>query len=107
MTEHWQPHANGNPDRGEGRLFPLGQLFATPGAIDACEEAGTTPLAYISRHAAGDWGDLDPEDITANDRALERGGRLFSAYNLPTKARLWVITEADYSATTALTPSEY
>jgi len=106
MTEQ-QPHANGNPDRREGRLFRLGQLLATPGAIAACTEAGTTPLAYINRHAAGDWGDLDPEDITANDRALERGGRLFSAYNLPTSQRLWVITEADYSATTALLPAEY
>jgi hypothetical protein len=107
MTEHHQPPVNGHAERREGRLFPLGQLFATPGAIDACERAKTTPLAYITRHAAGDWGDMDPEDIAANDRALEHGGRLFSAYNLPTDERLWVITEADYSATTALTPMEY
>lgn len=105
MSEYRQT-PSGQPE-GRGRLFPLGQLLATPGAIDACERANTTPLEYINRHAGGDWGDMDPEDIAANDRALERGGRLFSAYNLPTAERLWVITEADYSATTALTPMEY
>lgn len=107
MTERYHPPVGDQPERAGGPLFPLGQLFATPGAIEVCEEAGTTPLAYIKRHAAGDWGDMDPEDIAANDRALERGGRLFSAYSLPTSERLWVITEADYSATTALTPMEY
>lgn len=88
-------------------MFPLGQMLATPGAITACTQAQTTPLAYISRHARGDWGDLDPEDLAANDWALKHGGRLFSAYNLTTEERLWVITEADRSATTALLPSEY
>ena len=107
MTERAHPSASEQPMREAGRLFPLGGLYATPGAVAVCEDAHTTPMVYISRHASGDWGDLDPEDIAANDRALERGGRLFSAYNLPTKDRLWVITEADYSATTALLPSEY
>lgn len=88
-------------------MFHLGDLFFTPGAVKACTEAETTPLTYIARHAAGDWGDLEAEDIYSNDLALERGGRLFSAYNLPTDKRLWVITEADYSVTTALTPAEY
>lgn len=106
MSEH-RERSPGQPEQRSGPLFPLGQLLATPGAVEVCEEAGTTPLVYIARHAGGDWGDLDPEDIMANDRALERGGRLFSAYNLPTTRRLWVITEADYSATTALLPSEY
>lgn len=107
MTERYKPPADEQPKKAEGRLFPLGQLYATPGAIEACEEAGVTPIDYITRHATGDWGDLDQEDIIANDRALERGGRLFSAYTLPTDARMWVITEADYSVTTALLPREY
>lgn len=105
MTERPYPREAPSPD--EGDLFPLGQLLATPGAITACTRAKTTPLAYISRHAGGDWGDLDPEDLAANDRALKHGGRLFSAYTLATEERLWVITEADRSATTALLPSEY
>jgi hypothetical protein len=107
MSEFRQPPPADRPEWGAGLLFPLGQLLTTPGALAACDEAHTSPLAYIARHAVGDWGDMDPEDIAANDRALERGGRLFSAYNLPTSERLWVITEADYSATTALLPREY
>jgi len=103
MTEQYQHQ----PEQGRGPLFPLGMILATPGAIGACERASTTPLEYIARHAAGDWGDMDPEDLAANNHALEHGGRLFSAYNLPTSERLWVITEADYSATTALLPMEY
>ena len=33
----------------------------------------------LSRHTAGDWGDVDKEDAKANDRALEDGTRLLSA----------------------------
>jgi len=106
MTEHHEG-ANGHPERGDRPLFPLGRLLATPGAIEACERAGTHPVQYITRHAAGDWGDLDPEDLRENELALEKGFRLFSSYTLPTDAKLWVITEADRSATTALLPSEY
>lgn len=91
----------------EPRLFPLGRILATPGAVSQLEEAGQSPHEYLRRHAAGDWGDLDPQDQAANDRALSEGGRLFSAYTLPTDDRLWVITEADRTVTTLLTPMEY
>jgi len=33
--------------------------------------------------------------------------RLLSTYALPDGAKLWIITEADHSATTLLLPSEY
>jgi len=45
--------------------------------------------------------------MRANDRALREGDRLLSAYKTSTGERLWVITEADRSATTILLPSEY
>jgi len=97
-----------SPERTDtGVLFELGRLVATPGAIQACQEAHVSPLVYIDRHAKGDWGDLDEEDHQANELAIETGARLLSAYSLPTAERLWVITEADRSATTALLPSEY
>jgi hypothetical protein len=87
--------------------FPLGRLLATPGALAALEEARTTAAPYLVRHSLGDWGDLGAEDIRANDRALITGARLLSAYTLATGVRVWVITEADRSATTCLLPCEY
>jgi len=41
-----------------GRLFPLGQVVATPGALEALEEAGVAVGTLLARHAVGDWGDL-------------------------------------------------
>ena len=63
--------------------------------------------ALIARHGAGDWGDLDSYDRDENDRALKNGGRLFSAYITSTGLKVWVITEADRSCTTALLPVDY
>ena len=88
-------------------LFGLGQIVATPGALQACAQAEVNPAEYLNRHVFGDWGDLGDEDKQANDLALEQGSRILSAYNLPTEERLWIITEWDRSATTLLLPLEY
>ncbi len=88
-------------------LFPLGATVATPGALAALEEAGVPPYGLLVRHQQGDWGDLDLADCHANELALLDGTRLFSAYTLHTSTRVWVITEADRSATTILLPDEY
>ncbi len=88
-------------------LFPLGQVMATPGALAAFEAAGEDPATYLDRHNVGDWGDLDEHDIKENEYSLGRGLRLWSAYILSTGVKVWVITEADRSATTVLLPSEY
>jgi hypothetical protein len=61
----------------------------------------------LSRHKDGDWGDLGPEDKAANDQALVCGERLFSAYTREELPKIWIITEADRSATTTLFPEEY
>jgi hypothetical protein len=88
-------------------LFPLGQLLATPGALQAAHEAGDNLLRYILRHAAGDWGDLSAADIKANGEALKEGTRLLSAYHLKDGTKIWIITEWDRSATTVVLPEEY
>jgi hypothetical protein len=38
---------------------------------------------------------------------LQLGERIVSAYRLADGAKIWIITEADRSATTILLPSEY
>jgi hypothetical protein len=43
--------------------FPLGQLVATPGALGALEEAGQLPGDFLSRHVAGDWGEVCPDHL--------------------------------------------
>lgn len=93
-------------------LFSLGRLLATPGALKALEASGEVACEFVARHARGDWGDLGIEDARSNDRAVEEGSRVFSAYTTRLGERLWVITEgADESgrraATTVLLPDEY
>lgn len=87
--------------------LPLGQVVATPGALAAIERAGQGPLAFLHRHASGDWGIVGEADKAANDRALRRGERILSAYRTATGEKLWVITEHDRSTTTILLPDEY
>lgn len=87
--------------------FPLGDIVATPGALDALSEAQHEPLELLRRHQAGDWGDLDEEDKVENEFSLEHDLRLLSAYTLPTQVKIWIITEWDRSVTTLLLPAEY
>ena len=56
--------------------FPLGQVVATSNAATQIPSAEV--LLALARHVQGDWGTLDDEDRQSNDRALARGGRLFS-----------------------------
>lgn len=86
-------------------LFSLGNVFATPGVLEFIPHAEMQQA--LDRHHAGDWGELDREDKSANERALKHGGRLFSAYRTGAGKKFWIITEADRSATTILLPSEY
>jgi hypothetical protein len=89
-------------------LFPLGQLVCTRDAMDLMTRTGTTVLSLLRRHSRGDWGEVCESDKQANDRSVTNGTRILSAYLLGAEQeKLWLITEADRSATTALTPNEY
>jgi hypothetical protein len=88
-------------------LFSLGQIVATPGALAALEKAKQPPQEFLSRHVHGEWGDLCEEDRRENEFSLERGFRLVSSYWTNAGTKLYVITEADRSATTILLPEEY
>jgi hypothetical protein len=88
-------------------LFPFGQIVANPGALAALEKAGQQPGEFFARHGSGDWGDLDEHDRKENQLSLERGFRLLSSYFTNANEKIWLITEADRSATTLLLPEEY
>lgn len=87
-------------------LFNLGQVVATPSALDVLEQRNINPATLIARHACGDFGDLDPEDLKANENALAYGARIFSAYHCG-EDKIWIITTADRSSTCILLPSDY
>ena len=100
-----QPHTN-TQQAGVAR-FALGQTVITPGAEEALELAGQTAIEFLRRHMSGDWGELSDDDIKENELSLEQGFRLLSRYETAKGELLWIITEADRSATTILLPSEY
>lgn len=87
--------------------FPVGRVVATPGAMEALQAAEQLPFALLRRHQTGDWGDLCEEDKAENELSVAQGFRILSAYTLTTGEKIWLITEADRSATTFLLPSEY
>jgi hypothetical protein len=87
--------------------FPLGRLFMTPGAIEALDEAGQQPQEFINRHARLEQGELCDEDHKENLFSVDKPLRIFSAFKTVRDEKLWVITEADRSATTILLPDEY
>ena len=86
-------------------LFPLGRVLVTPGAQEVV--SGDELAVMLSRHAKGDWGEVPEDDKQENEQSLLNGWRLLSAYTADNGEKIWLITEADRSATTILLPSEY
>ena len=66
------------------KLFDLGQVVATPGALDALRQSGQLPGEFLRRHQTGDWSDLDAHDARENDLSVKHGYRILSA-NITTK----------------------
>ena len=93
--------------------FDLGQVVATPGALEALKESGQSPADFLDRHVQKDWGELCDEDKELNDQSVIDGSRILSSYTtLKGSTKIWVITEAKNdngrrAATTLLLPSEY
>jgi hypothetical protein len=102
-------HGKGENKMSENKAgrFSLGQVVATPGALEALGKNNQNGLEYVIRHSTGDWGEVVEEDKALNEVSLKRGQRLLSAYSLPDKTKIWIITEADRSVTTILLPEEY
>ena len=68
--------------------FPLGQIVATPGALELLQETGFSAAALCRRHVQGDWGDVCDEDRAENDFAVTRRLRILSCYRLVDAERL-------------------
>lgn len=87
-------------------LFPLGELLTSAGAESKLFELQLNPYLFISRHAAGEWGDV-PHQLRWNNRlALRRQLPLHSIYRLPDGDELWIVTLGDRSRTILILPDE-
>ena len=89
--------------------FRLGQVVMTKGVNDKVaddEEFAKFVWESLKRHTNSDWGDLGEEDRQENELSLKEGFRIFSTYQHK-EEKIWIITEADRSATTILFPKEY
>ena len=83
--------------------LPLGKVFGSFGAVVAFGGALDDDFnSSLSRHANGDWGEVNDHDRKANEYAMEHGLRVLSAHTLRTGEKIWIITEADRSSTTIL-----
>jgi hypothetical protein len=82
-------------------------VVMTPGA--AALNVDFAP--YLAMHSQGQWGQLDRFDWQQNGRAVQESLRILSAYDVPMNGgeteRIWIITEADRSATSIILPEEY
>lgn len=92
--------------------FTYGEIFVTCdilNMINGKDAFHTFVKTSLARHLSGDWGDICKEDKCLNDEAITSGSRILSAYECPFNEywKIWIITEADRSATTVLFPHEY
>lgn len=88
------------------RLFPVGQIVATQGALDATTDQERS--TFLIRHQIGSWEETSREDRLQNMIALFNGLRIMSVHTAQSTGHtIWVITEADRSITTLLLPDEY
>ena len=100
---------NGQPPSEAGgcsTCFHLGQIVATPGALELLDRYAINSWTLLLRHQSGDWGNVPSEDAVENDRAVVLGLRILSSYTVGDE-RIWIITEADRCITTLLLPEEY
>jgi hypothetical protein len=78
------------------RLFYLGEFTITNEAdrILFFEKPTENLLDLLKRHVSGDWGEIGQEEKDRNDKAIEDGSRILSAYTLSTGNRILILTEA-------------
>jgi hypothetical protein len=95
--------------RSKGR-FQLGRPSANEAVADrAAQDVAFATFCYkcLRRHSNGDWGHImSVEDSSRNQRAIEKGSRILSAYRQKDFPEIWIVTKADRSATKILFPYE-
>ena len=88
------------------RKFPMGQLVATLAVIELMQKEGIKLEELFALHVSGNWGSVSEATCADNELALVGGGRLVSIHKAAGR-RVWIVTEADRTRTTALLPEEF
>lgn len=98
-----------SPTLGEGlgQQFELGDLVVTPAARAVLAATGTAVGALLARHVCGDWSDMPGFAASQASMAADEGGLGVHASYLCRGMRVVVLTKADRSETTVMTPAEY
>jgi hypothetical protein len=86
-------------------LFTLGEIVIRPRAALLMQNLRINPASLFLRHVTGDWGEVSNDQRRANEEAVREGGRVLSAHGQG-NMRIYVITEADRSATTIRTADD-
>ena len=92
-------------DAYQSRLFLLGKVVATQGAMKATTEYERN--LFLHRHQIGDWSETPQVGRAENTLAILKGFRVLSHHKSRRGETVWIITEADRSITTLLLPEEY
>lgn len=87
-------------------MFELGQVVATPAALEILAENGLEYSALLYRHQSLESTELGEDDQQANRDAVMNGERVLSRYTV-NGTKLYIITEWDRSFTTILLAEEY
>lgn len=90
-----------------GPRFKLGRILATPGALEVIADARISIVDLLIKHLRGDFGEIAESDRAENELAIATGKRILSSYVLVNRQTIWLVTEADRSATTFLLPGDY
>ena len=87
--------------------FPLGQIVATPAALDALAKSGDSAHGIFCSPCDRRLGRPLRADKQANDAASRKRRAHLFRVSPADGTKVWVITENDRSATTLLLPSDY
>ena len=86
--------------------FRVGWMALSPEVLFTFLESEEDPKTLVSRHIAGDWGEVGPEEWARNEYAVTHGERVESRYRTRQGRTLTLITEGNRYATTILVSEE-
>lgn len=79
--------------------FDLGRVVVTPTANQALLADGQSADLVLSRHQAGDWGEVSEHERELNDQAINSRANVLSIYKTRAGQRVTIVTKADRSMT--------